>query len=175
MPSSFQDKDQAPRRVCLGRIAEAHGIKGLVKVLFYGDDVESLEKYGALYTSETGMDTMTIKLKNPQGKYYLAEIEGVTDRNQSEALRGTEFWLDRDKLPKPKKGEYYIADLIGLDAFKSDGKKIGRVTAIDNFGAGNLIEVQPENGAAYYIPFNKDTIVKIDTGSGIVLNPPYDL
>lgn len=171
MPSSFQDKDRAPRRVCLGRIAEAHGIKGLVKVLFYGDDPESLEKYGALYTSETGMETLILTLKNPQGKYYLAEVEGVTDRNQSEALRGTELWLDRDKLPQPGEGEYYIADLIGLDAVTENGEKIGKVTAIDNFGAGNLVDIQPDKGESFYLPFTKQNVIAVKETEIVVQIP----
>ncbi|HEY8192240.1 MAG TPA: ribosome maturation factor RimM, partial [Alphaproteobacteria bacterium] len=106
--------NQNPRRVCLGKIATAHGVRGLVKVIVHADDPASLEDYGPLYTSESGDKTIKISLHNPMGKFWLAVVDGVTDRTQAEKFRNTELWLDREHLPEAEEGQYYHADLIGL-------------------------------------------------------------
>lgn len=146
-------------------------MKGRVKIQFLGDDPKALEKYGPLYTSETGADTVSIKLKNSLGKFWLAEVNDIDDRDVAEKLRGTELWLERDKLPTPKKGEYYIQDLIGLGVTDKDGKTIGRVIAFENFGAGDLLEIHPVTGQDFYLPFTKDNVLKIENGTVTVSIP----
>ncbi len=147
------------KRVCLGKIAQAHGIKGFVKVLSYGEDPQLLN--GALYSSENASDTLTMSLKNSLGKYWLAEIKDVSDRDAAEKLRGTELWVERDNLPKPKNGEFYIDDLIGRRVINTDDVEIGKIIAVDNFGAGDLLEIQPLSDEAFYLPFTKENVPDI--------------
>lgn len=169
----FQDSldrpDDAPKRVCLGRVAGVHGIKGLVKVLAYGDDVQLIEDLSPVYTSEAGSDTISIRLKNPQGKHWLAEIEGVGDRNGAEALKGTEFYVERDALPDLEDGAFYYEDLIGREACDAEGQVIGKVIAVHNFGAGDLLEIRLKSGQDVMVPLNDDFVP--DTGDTLtVLN-----
>jgi 16S rRNA processing protein RimM len=149
------------KRICLAKIAAPHGIKGLVKLSFYGED-EQLLQAGPLYTSETGDDTLTLTLKNPMGKYWLAEIEGVHDRNATEALKGTALYIERERLPDAPEGEYYYEDLIGLNVVDDAGEKIGTLLAVQNFGAGDLLEIKPiKGGPTLLIPFTDDYVPNV--------------
>ncbi len=150
------------KRVCLGKISAAHGIKGLVKIFPYGDDISLLE--GELFTAEQGGETLTISLKNPLGKYILAAVKGCTERNAAEALKGTALWTSRDALPGLGEDEFYIEDLIGLEARNEKDEIIGKVIAVENYGAGDLIEIQPVSGQSFLMPFNDETVIEI-TGS----------
>jgi len=153
------------KRILVGKIATAHGVRGLVKVMVFAEDPKTLEKHGALSVAATGDTTITLKMKNSLGskggKFWLAEVEGVADRNAAERLRGTELWLDRDKLPKPKKNEYYIEDLVGLTVRDGNGT-IGKIAGVHNFGAGDMLDIQPATGESFFLPFTKENIVKVD-------------
>ena len=149
------------KRACLGKIVGAHGVKGLVKILPFGDDPRLIETLGPIFTSEHETKTLRIVMKNSAGdKFWLASVEGITDRDASEKLRGIELWIDRDKLPNLE-GRHYFADLIGLKAVDIAGAEIGKVIAVQNFGAGDLLEIQPKSGDSFYLPFNKDTVPEV--------------
>lgn len=153
--------NHSPRRVCLAKIATAHGVRGVVKLTVYADDPDNLEIHGPLYTSETGDRTLRLKLQSASGKHWLAEIEGISDRTAAEKLRGTGLWLDRDKLPEPEEGQHYHADLIGMPVRNEQGDDIGKIVAVANFGAGDLLEIQPPGGASFYLPFTKDYVLAV--------------
>src|SRR5690606_12000895 len=107
---------------------------GLVKILPLGDDASLMD--GAVLTGDG--NAIDVTLKNRLGKYILAEIAGVRDRNAAEELRGTEIIMERDKLPELEDDSFYIDDLIGLEVVEG-GAVIGTVTGVDNFGAGDLL------------------------------------
>jgi 16S rRNA processing protein RimM len=162
-----------PKRIILGKIATAHGVRGLVKLLVFAEDPRSLEQYGSLYTSSDGGNVLTLKLKNSLGskgtKFWLAEVEGIADRTEAEKLRGTELWLDRDKLPAiAKNNQFYIEDLIGLNVRDKSGDTLGMVAAVRNFGAGDLLEIQPVLGESFYLPFTKENVPAVDIKGGAV-------
>lgn len=92
------------KRLCLTQIATAHGVKGLVKLHVFVEDTSLLN--GALFTSETGPETLSVTLKNATAKHFLAEIEGIKDRDAALALRGTKLYLDREALPEPEEGNF---------------------------------------------------------------------
>lgn len=161
---SFQNQDQPEKRICIGRFASAHGVKGLVKILPYGEDLSLLEQ----------VEGYKITLKNPQGKFMLAQVEGVNDRDAAEALRGIELFITRDKLPEIEDdGSYYYEDLIGLTALDEHEEEIGKVIAVHNFGAGDLLEIQPTGGTSYMIIFNDENVpeVRLDKGEVLTLRP----
>jgi len=162
------------KRVCLGKIATAHGIKGFVKVTVYSENPRSLDQYGPLFTDKTGDATIKISLKNSTGKHWLATVDGINDRNAAEKLRGTELWVDRDKLPALKEGTHYHTDLVGLNIRDDSGKILGAIIAIANFGAGDLLEIQPSTSESFYLPFTKDTIVKV-AQDGVTVRIPEGL
>lgn len=149
-------------RICLGKIVAAHGIKGLVKVVCFGENGESLEKYGPLFTSQDGPERVQLRVKNQIKGLFLAEIAGVSDRNAAQALHGTGLYVARESLPAPLDGTYYHADLIGLAAIDESGGSLGRVTAVQNFGAGDLLEIMPDGGRPYLVPFMKDFVGDVD-------------
>ena len=152
----FQDQDQSPKRIVVGKVAAAHGVKGLVKILAYAEDISLIEK-----SSE-----FDIHLKNPSGKYILAEIEGVNSREDVEKIKGTELTIPRDALPEPEDGEYYIEDLVGLKAINAkSGKDAGVIIAVHNFGAGDLLEIKPKSGETYLIPFNDGHVPEVNEDS----------
>lgn len=157
------------KRLCIAKIAAAHGVKGLVKLHVFAENIDLLN--GKLFTSESGEDTLSITLKNATAKHWLAEIDGITDRDAAEALRGTNLYIDKSALPAPDEGEVYISDLIGLTAIDKDGQEIGKVIAVDNFGAGDLLEIQPIGAESFYLPFNDDTVLEIQDDKIIVEIP----
>ncbi len=159
----------ASNRICIAKITTAHGIRGLVKMHVYSDDISLVN--GTLYTSESGSESLTITLKNATSKHWLAEIEGVTDRNQSEILRGTMLYIERESLPNTNKNEFYISDLIGLPAINVNGDVIGKIIDVANFGAGDLLEIKPLNTESFYLPFNDDTILEVSENSTTIELP----
>jgi len=125
-----------------------------------------------LYTSETGSETLDITLKNPLGKYILAEVAGVTDRNGSDAIKGTEIWIDKAALPAIEdEDEFYVADLIGMRAVKPCGAEIGKITAVDNYGAGDLLDIALPNGDSLMIPFSEQETSEPIDGTITILDP----
>lgn len=159
-------------RILYAKITASHGLKGLAKMLIFGEDVSLLGGGTALYTSENGDATLDITLKNPLGKYVLVEIEGVNDRNGSDALKGTELWIDKTALPEIEAGdEFYIADLIGMSAVKPNGEEIGKVTAVENYGAGDLLDIALTNGDSVMIPFSEQETSTPENGAITITDP----
>lgn len=157
------------KRILIATIATAHGIKGLVKLNINAENPQLLND-NSLYTTATGGAVLRLRLKNQMGKQWLAEIEGVTDRNRAEELRGTDLWIDRTALPPLESDdEMYIEDLIGLTVRDPDGTAIGTIIGVDNFGASDLLDIQPPTGSSFYLPFTHDTIQEIDPDNGVLV------
>src|SRR5690242_3978196 len=131
------------RRILLGRIAGAHGVRGEVLIHAFTDPPENVAAYGPL-VDEAGARTFRIDRARAAGKGVVARLRGVTDRTAAEALKGTSLYVDRAQLPAAGEGEFYHADLIGLTAVDRDGKQVGKIVAVVNYGAGDLVEVRLE-------------------------------
>lgn len=166
---SHQDQDQ-PRseRLCAGKIATAHGVKGLVKILVYADDPYLLD--GSVYTDETGTATLELSMKNSMGKYWLASVKSVSDRTDAENLRGIKLWIEKKVLPEAdqKQDEFYVHDLVGLKACDAEGRHIAYISSVENYGAGDLLELTLLDGESLLVPFTKDNIPAIDIPAGHV-------
>ncbi len=132
-------------RVLLGKIVGAQGLKGEVVVHAYTEAPEDVAAYGPL-SSADGARSYELKVVRVAEKGVIARISGVGDRTAAERLKGTELWIDRGRLPEPEADEFYHADLIGLAAVDPDGAEIGRVVGVQNYGAGDLIEVRLAGG-----------------------------
>lgn len=145
---------EKPKRVCLGKIVSAHGVKGLVKILPFGEDVSLLETLSPLYTGAEGTERLGVKIHNLSGKTLTASVTGCKDRDHAENLRGTELWTDRENLPELQdETEFYIEDLIGLEVRNTANVRLGKVTTVDNFGAGDLLDILTDEGKSGYVPF----------------------
>jgi 16S rRNA processing protein RimM len=158
------------RRICIAKIATAHGVRGLVKITCYAED-QNLLTSGTLYKGENSTETIKLSLQNKSGKYWIGKVEGIADRNEAELLRGTSLWIDRDALPEPEDDEFYIEDLIGLPVIDTDGNAIGEILAIQNFGAGDLLEIKPAEGHSFYHPFTKEATPHVSLEQ-ITITPP---
>ncbi|MCC6598208.1 MAG: 16S rRNA processing protein RimM [Alphaproteobacteria bacterium] len=143
-------------RICIGRIASAHGVKGLVKVFPLVDD---LTLFTEVFTSETGPETLNITLKNQLGKYILAEIEGVNDRNAAEALGKCPFFAEDENASALPQTPY--EDLIGKPVINAAGEPIGIVKGVENYGASDLLDISLTNGKSVMVPLTPDFVPEI--------------
>jgi 16S rRNA processing protein RimM len=161
--------------VCVGQVTGAHGVRGLVKLTSFTSEPAAVAAYGPL-TDESGTRRFALALKGQVKGHFLAAIEGVQDRDVAEALAGTRLFVERDRLPAADEEEFYHADLIGLAAVTPDGVLLGRVAALHNFGAGDLVEIALEGGGRPLLPFDRLTVPEIDIAGGrIVIDPPAGL
>jgi 16S rRNA processing protein RimM len=162
---SDSDKDIS-RRILLGRISGAHGIKGAVLIKTFTSEPEGIADYGPLEDS-TGRRTFDIEVERVTGKGVIGRVNGIADRNKAEALKGIDLYVPRDKLPVPAEGEFYYEDLKGLAAVDADGGVIGTVSAVVNYGAGDILEVRtPQGGKTILVPFTAACIGEVDVGNG---------
>src|ERR1041384_3272059 len=136
----------------------------------------SVARYGALET-EDGARRFEIETVRPAKDMLVARLKGVADRNAAEALKNLRLYVARAKLPKPADGEFYYADRVGLAATTADGAAFGTVKAVHNFGAGDLLEIEPTaGGATLLLPFTEATVPAIDlAGRRLVVAPPADV
>jgi 16S rRNA processing protein RimM len=156
------------KRVALAAVAGAHGVKGELRLKLFADSVESLARHSRLYVGGRELALRDVK---DGGKTAIARFEGITDRSGAEALRGQLVEIDRDKLPPLEEGEYYHADLVGVPCVDETGHPLGKVVAVENFGAGDLLEVERPNGQRSLIPF-REPIARQD-GERIILDPEF--
>ena len=163
-----------PDRICIAQIGAAHGVRGEVRLKAFTEDPLSVARYGAL-ESEDGKRRFEIEAVRPAKDMLVARLKGVTDRNAAEALTNVRLYGAREKLPVPEADEFYHADLVGLTAQTQNGETVGTVKAIHNFGAGDLLEIEPADGATIMLPFNDVTVPVVDIPARkIVIEPPTD-
>jgi 16S rRNA processing protein RimM len=157
----------AGKRVALAAVAGAHGITGELRLKLFGS-LEGLAAQASVFVGGAGHRLESVK---PAGKGAIARLAGIADRSAAEALRGQLVEVDRAALPALAEGEYYHADLIGLPCVDRDGMPAGAVVAVENFGAGDLLEVEAEDGKRALIPF-RTGIADLEAGR-IVLDPAF--
>ena len=152
--------DGGERTVTLAVVTGAHGIGGEVRLKLFTSDLSG-------YRSFNGG---SLTVKSLRGE--IARFAEVADRTAAEALRGTELTVSRDTLPPLEEGEYYHADLIGLPAVTPDGEALGRVVLVENFGAGDVIEIERPNGRRFMIPMRPEAVPEWD-GERLVVSPAF--
>lgn len=156
-------------RVLLGHVASAHGVRGDVVVRAHTGDPEDFGSYGPL-SDAAGKRTFDIAQLRVTAKGVVVRFKGIADRNAAEALRGMELYVPRSALPPAEDGSYYHVDLIGLDAVSPDGISIGRVIAVQNFGAGEMLEIKrPGEAETVYVPFTDTFAPTVDVAAGRVV------
>jgi 16S rRNA processing protein RimM len=164
-----------PAEVCVARIGAAHGVRGQVKLWAFTEDPFAVTRYGPLSTKD-GTRRFEVAQAREGNGHLVATLKGVTTRNEAERLNGLELYVARDQLPATDEDEYYHADLIGLAAVTTAGEPLGRVTAIHNFGAGDIIEIAPANGASMLLPFTNAVVPTVDlTGGRVMIELPEEI
>ena len=162
-------------RICVGVVVGPHGLQGAVKIKSFMVEPADIVAYGPL-TDKNGDRKFEIDLVSSNGKGLIANFSGITDRKSSEAIRGLELFLSRDILPELDEDEFYYSDLVGLLAENTNGEKIGVVGLVDNYGAGEIMEVNMEDGGVAIFSMTKDVVLEIDLrNKRVVINPPVEV
>jgi 16S rRNA processing protein RimM len=154
--------------VLVGRVAGAFGVKGEVRVTAYTGRPEALLAYRDLVRQD-GSPGLTLLSGRAQKGDLVARAKEVATKEEADALRGLLLHVPRESLPEPDEDEYYLTDLIGMAAVTPQGEALGKVKAVQDFGAGDLLEIDPGRGAAtWYLPFTRDCVPEVDIADGKV-------
>ena len=155
------------RKICVGQFAGAHGVRGLVKVRSFTAEPESIFDYAPL-TDESGETVYKIAPKSEAKDHFIATVEGVTNKEEADALRGDRIYIPRGALPKTADGEFYEADLMGLEVVDAVGKAYGTVMGVHDHGAGVFLEIGTSRKDSFMLPFKNAFVPKVDRKAGIV-------
>ena len=168
-------KEIDPKRICVGVISGSHGLKGYVKIKSFMVNPGDLAGCGPL-TDKNGTKSFVIDLISINQRGLVAKLSGIADREASEAVKGMELYLSRDLLPHLEEDEFYYADLVGLEVKNTNGEMIGNVKMVDNYGAGDIIEVDLLNGGTEMYKISPEVVPEIDLKDGyIIVDPPIEV
>lgn len=159
-------------RIVVGAVTGAFGVRGEVRLKSFCAEPEDIATYSPLYDAE-GMDYI-VKITRPVKGGFAARLSGIRYKDQADAMRGKELFADRDLLPNLPDDEYYYSDLIGLEVLDTGGATLGKVAAIDNHGAGDILEIRGSGlKSAALLPFTKAAVPTVDLAAGrIIIDPP---
>ncbi len=161
--------------ICVARIGAAHGVRGAVKLWTFTEDPLAVTRYGPLVTKDGARRFEVTSAREAKG-HLVATLKGIATREEAERLNGVELYVARDKLPATDEDEYYHADLIGLAAVNAASEPLGRVIAIHNFGAGDIIEIAPPHGTTMLLPFTNAVVPSVDLAGGrVVIELPAEI
>ena len=163
MPPAASDK-----RIVLAAVAGAHGVKGELRLKLFSESATSVSRHAKLFVG--GVERRLLALQ-AGGKTPVARFEGISDRSAAESLRGSLIEIERSALPELEEGEYYHADLVGLPAVDESGTDVGTVVAVENYGAGDLLEIEAAGGGRHLIPFREPMAVIAD--GRVVIDPAF--
>lgn len=156
----------------VAQVGGAHGVRGEVKITTFTADPMALAGYKTLMRQD-GSPALVIASARPSKGGIVARLKGVDDRNAAEALRGLKLFISRDVLPPAEEDEFYLADLIGLAVETATGQSLGKVKTVQDFGAGDLLEIQPAQGASWWLPFTREAVPEVRIAEGrLIANPP---
>jgi len=161
--------------VLVGKFGAAHGIKGEVRLQSFTGDPKAIGRYGPLSTI-SGKQFVLTHLRPVKADLLVARVEGIKDRTAAEALVNIELFVARAALPAPEEDEFYLTDLIGLDARDRSGARIGTILNVLNFGGGDILEIVPEGGGETLLfPFTKEVVPEIDLARRqVIVIPPVE-
>lgn len=170
--SSIPDR-QHDQLVCVGQFAGSHGVRGLVKLRSFTGDPAAIIGYGPL-VDERGERRFAVTLQGMIKDQFLVRVEGISTREQAQALNGLKLHVDRRVMPEPEdEDEFYHADLIGLRLELGDGTRFGTVRAVHDFGAGDLLEISTVSGNVEMLPFTRACVPVVDVRNGrLVIDLP---
>lgn len=158
--------------ILVGRVAGAFGVRGEIRITTFTEDPVALTRYRALKREDGTPGLLFVSARALKGA-VIVRAEGIETRDQAQALRGLKLFIDRADLPPPDQDEYYLADLIGLSVESPAGDMMGQVRSVQDFGAGDLIEIRPLVGTSYWLPFTREVVPVVDIAAGklVVVRP----
>jgi 16S rRNA processing protein RimM len=156
----------------VAQVGAPHGVRGEVRITTFTADPMALGRYKSLL-GEDGTLALSLASIRPVKGAVVAKVKGAVSRNDAERLRGLKLYITRASLPPPEEDEFYLADLIGLRAEDQSGGLLGLVKTVHDFGAGDLLEIQPAKGASWWLPFTREAVPEVRLSEGrLVANPP---
>ncbi len=153
--------DKTQTLVFVAQVGAAHGIQGEFKLISHTDDPVSVLEYNPLL-DDKGRPALSITAVREHKGALLVRAEEVPDRTAADKVKGLKLYVDRADLPEPDEDEYYITDLIGMSVVDVAGQLVGMVANIDNFGAGDLLDIKPVEGANFYLLFSLENVPEVD-------------
>jgi 16S rRNA processing protein RimM len=158
----------------VARVAGAFGVKGEVRISAFTEDPKTLLDHKILLKAD-GSPGLTLISGRAQKDNLIARVEGIDSPEAADALRGLQLYIPRDALPEPDEDEFYLSDLIGLAAVSPTGVELGRVKAVRDFGAGDILEIQPASGASWWVAFTKEAVPTVNIAGGkVVVDRPAE-
>jgi len=154
--------------ICVAAIAGAFGVRGEVKIKSFTAEPESCLTYGPLM-DENGKVILTPVKSRPVKNALAVTCEEIKTPEQADALKSTKLYVPRSVFPDLDEDDFYHSDLIGLDVKTTNGKRAGKIIAVHDFGAGDMLEIKPKDGTSFYHPFTKAGVPKVDIGAGRVV------
>jgi 16S rRNA processing protein RimM len=147
--------------ILIGRVAGAFGVKGEIRITTFTADPLALVDYKTLLR-EDGSPGLTLTGGRVAKGGVVVRTKEIETRDQAEAARGLKLYIPRDVLPDPEdEDEYYVTDLVGLDVVSVDGEPLGRVKSVHDFGAGDLLEIEPPQGPSWWLPFTREAVPEV--------------
>ena len=162
-------------RVVLARVGAPHGVRGEVRLKSFAENPADIAGYGPLAADDgRAFRILAIRPTAKSPDTFVVRFEGVDDRDAAAALTGTDLGVERAALPAAEADEFYHADLVGLAAVDEGGAPLGRVTAVVNYGAGDLLDLATDDGKTVLVPFTRAVVPEVDIGAGrlVVVPPP---
>ena len=157
-------------RILVGVVGAPHGVRGEVRLKSYTEDPMALAGFPAVWVGPTAARLLRITAaRRLKDDMLVVRLDGIGDRDAAQALTNAQLFVAREDFPAPDEDEFYHADLIGLAVVLPDGRAVGAVAAVANFGAGDLIEVAPETGESFYVPFTRAFVPTVDLGARRVI------
>jgi len=173
-PATVAAAEGGDALVLVGTVVGVHGVRGNVKIKSYTDDPAALGRYRPIL--DGAGRSVRLRVVGEAKGTVVAQFHGVGDRDAAEALRGTRLFVPRSALPPAEEEEFYHADLIGMAVDLASGERLGTVVAVENFGAGDVVEVRPPQGASIFVPFTRAAVPEVDlAGRRLVVDPPAGL
>ena len=167
-PERLAQAAAGAKKIVLAAAAGPHGVRGAVRLKLFSGSVDSLRAHKRLFAGERALKLRDVR---ESGRHAVAIFDGVSDRDQAAALTGQELWVPREELPPLGEDEYYHADLIGLGCVGPDGAALGTVGGVENFGAGDLLEIVLPDGRTSLVPFRPGVA---DLAEGrVVVDPDF--
>jgi 16S rRNA processing protein RimM len=161
-------------RVRVGVIVGVHGVRGAVRIKSFTEEPADIGFYSPV-ENEAGSTKLRLKVTGEVKGLVIATLEGVGDRDAALALKGTELWVARERLPRSAEDEFLYTDLIGLVAQGVDGKRLGIVKAVADYGAGDVLDIKLEPKGDMMVPFTRASVPEVDIAGGrlVVIPPVY--
>lgn len=162
----------AERLILVGRVAGGFGVRGEVRISAYTEDPLALAGFARLRRQDGSPGPAIVSARPAKGG-IVCRVKGVETKEAADALRGLRLYIAREDLPETEEDEFYLADLVGLAVRHVKGDALGRVKSVQDFGAGDILEIEPEGGGAtWYLPFTRAAVPEVRIAEGVILADP---